>query len=158
MVHANNSKEIWRKHQLRLHFKYINMIFIGLGSNMGDKKANIQEALRLLSLKNVQILRVSSMYETAPWGVLEQDDFVNAVAEVDFKGNAEELLHILLETEIEMGRVRETKWGPRLIDIDIIDFHRQVIENEFIRIPHPFYKERDFVMMPLKELEPNWEI
>ncbi len=134
------------------------MIFIGLGSNIGDKKANIETALQLLATKKITILRVASMYENAAWGVLNQDDFVNTVAEVAFEGSAEELLHILLETEIEMGRVRIQKWGPRLIDIDIIDFHRQVIENEFITIPHPYYTQRDFVMIPLHELEPKWEI
>lgn len=134
------------------------MIFIGLGSNIGDKKANIETALQLLAAKKVAILRVAAMYENAAWGVLNQDDFVNTVAEVAFEGSAEELLRILLETEIEMGRVRIQKWGPRLIDIDIIDFHRQVIENKFITIPHPYYTQRDFVMIPLKELEPNWEI
>jgi 2-amino-4-hydroxy-6-hydroxymethyldihydropteridine diphosphokinase len=134
------------------------MIFIGLGSNIGDKKANIFKALTLLAQKNIEIVRVSNMYETAPWGVLAQDDFVNAVAEVAFEGDAEALLTLLLQTEMEMGRVRIEKWGPRLIDIDIIDFHRQVIQNDFIHLPHPFYKERDFVLIPLRELEPNWEI
>lgn len=134
------------------------MIFIGLGSNMGDKKANIMTALKLLAEKGIAILRVSSLYETAPWGILNQDDFVNAVAEVAFEGSAEELLRILLDTEILMGRVRMVKWGARLIDIDIIDFHRQIIDNEYITIPHPYYPQRDFVMTPLKELEPNWVV
>lgn len=133
------------------------MIFLSLGSNLGDKRANLEKALELLALEGVEIARISSFYETAPWGNLNQDDFVNIVVEVIFDGSPAELLEIALATEQKMGRIRLEKWGPRCIDIDIIDFHRQQIQTETLTLPHPYYKERDFVMIPLKELVPNWE-
>lgn len=132
------------------------MIFLSLGSNLGDKKANLEKALELLALAGVKIARISSFYETAPWGNPNQDDFVNIVVEVIFEGSATELLEIALATEQKMGRIRLEKWGPRRIDIDIIDFHRQQIQTDTLTLPHPYYKERDFVMIPLKELEPDW--
>lgn len=134
------------------------MIFLSLGSNVGDKTANLDTALGLLHLYGVRIVRVSSYYGTTPWGYIEQDDFVNAVAEVAFSGGAHELLAIALQIERSMGRIRLQKWGPRIIDIDIIDFFRQKINTETLTLPHRFYQERDFVLLPLRELEPLWEI
>lgn len=133
------------------------MIFLSLGSNLGDKRANLEKALELLALQGMGIARSSSFYETAPWGNPNQDDFVNIVVEVIFEGKAEDLLEIALATEQKMGRVRLEKWGPRCIDIDIIDFHHQQIQTDTLTLPHPYYRERDFVMVPLKELEPEWK-
>ena len=132
------------------------MIFLGLGSNLGDKTANLQMALQKLGEKGVAVLRISTILETPPWGFTEQDSFMNLVAEVGFDGTPESLLSILLGIENEMGRVREIKWGPRLIDLDILDFHRQIVQTETLSLPHPHYHERDFVMIPLRELEPDW--
>ena len=132
------------------------MIFLGLGSNLGDKTANLQMALQKLGEKGVAVLRISTILETPPWGFTEQDSFMNLVAEVSFDGTPESLLSILLGIENEMGRVREMKWGPRLIDLDILDFHRQIVQTETLSLPHPHYHERDFVMIPLRELEPDW--
>lgn len=134
------------------------MIFLGLGSNLGDKKQNLETALRLLSAKGVEIVRVSTIIETPPWGLSEQDNFLNLVAEVAFDGSPQALLSLILGIEKEMGRVRTTKWGPRIIDIDMIDFHRIRIHSELLTLPHPFYADRDFVMIPLRELEPQWEV
>jgi dihydroneopterin aldolase/2-amino-4-hydroxy-6-hydroxymethyldihydropteridine diphosphokinase len=132
------------------------MIFIGLGSNQGNPTHNVLRALDILAEKGVEVLRRSGLYLTKPWGITEQDDFINAVAEIAFSGSAEELLDILLGIEQEMGRVRRIKWGPRLIDLDVIEFERQEIETERLLVPHPFYLHRDFVLAPLAELEPNW--
>lgn len=134
------------------------MIFLSFGSNLGDKTANIDTALGLLHLHGVGVVRVSSYYGTAPWGYTQQDDFVNAVAEVKFGGTPQELLDIALRIEHKMGRVRIQKWGPRIIDIDIVDFHRQHVHTDSLNLPHPYYHERDFVLLPLRELEPDWEV
>ncbi len=134
------------------------MIFIGLGSNIGNKTANLEMAISKLAEHGVATLRRSSFYETAPWGNVEQDSFLNAVIEVYFEGEAPFLLEICLKVEQEMGRERKEKWGPRNIDIDMIDFHRQKIDLPQLQLPHPYYQVRDFVMIPLRELEPDWEV
>ena len=133
------------------------MIYIGLGSNMGNKSENLTKAISKLAENGIHILRRSTFYETAPWGNTEQDSFVNAVIELDFEGDANQLLEICLRIELEMGRERKEKWGPRNIDIDIIDFHRQKIDLPHLQLPHPYYRERDFVMIPLTELVPEWD-
>lgn len=133
------------------------MIFIGLGSNMGNKEKNIHEALVRLQTYNVKILKTSSLIVTAPWGNLNQEDFVNAVAEVAFDGTPLQLLDACLEVEKQMGRIREEKWGPRIIDLDIIEFHRFQIQSERLILPHPFYTQRAFVLEPLRELYPDWQ-
>lgn len=132
------------------------MIFLGLGTNIGNKSANITQALSLLSQYGVEPIRVSSLYHTPPWGILAQEAFINAVCEVRFSGSPQELLEIVLKIEALMGRVREIKWGPRIIDIDIIEFHSKQIDLPHLKIPHPFYIQRAFVLVPLAELAPNW--
>lgn len=132
------------------------MVLLGLGSNIGDKVAHLQEALQRLEAAGVPVLRVSSFWETAPWGITEQEGFVNAVCEVRYDGDPTDLLDKVLAIELDMGRIRTQKWGPRLIDIDLLEFHRQVIDTERLTLPHPFYPERDFVLGPLAELEPDW--
>lgn len=132
------------------------MIFLGLGTNIGNKSANIHHALELLGGHDVMIQRVSALYRTPPWGILEQESFINAVCEVRFEGDAEQLLEIVLDIETKMGRIRAYKWGPRLIDIDIIEFNRVNIDLPHLQIPHPFYTQRAFVLVPLSQLEPAW--
>lgn len=132
------------------------MIFIGLGTNIGDKIANLNTAIQLLEEAGVSLVRISSFWETEPWGIQEQDSFLNAVAEISYPGDAPTLLDILLQTEIDMGRIREQKWGPRLIDLDILEFHREVHTSERLKLPHPYYPSREFVLGPLAELEPSW--
>ncbi|MDW3647830.1 MAG: 2-amino-4-hydroxy-6-hydroxymethyldihydropteridine diphosphokinase [Bacteroidia bacterium] len=132
------------------------MIFLGVGTNLGDKKKNILQAYELLEEKEVKILRKSSFYKSAAWGIRDQNSFLNSVIEVSFEENAERLLEICLEVEKEMGRKRLFKWGPRLIDLDIISFHHEKHHSEKLILPHPFYTQRAFVLSPLAELEENW--
>ncbi|MEL6254510.1 MAG: 2-amino-4-hydroxy-6-hydroxymethyldihydropteridine diphosphokinase [Bacteroidota bacterium] len=133
------------------------MIFLGVGTNLGDKKKNILRAYELLEEKGVEILRKSSMYRSAAWGIRDQDSFLNSVIEVAYEQGAEKLLDICLAVEEEMGRKRLIKWGPRLIDLDIIDFHREQYNSEKLILPHPFYAQRAFVLAPLAELEKDWQ-
>lgn len=132
------------------------MIFLGLGSNLGHKRSYLDTALAMLHLRGVEVLRVSPYLETAPWGVTEQDWFVNAVAEVAFSGSPEELLAICQAVELQLGRERLLRWGPRTIDIDVLEFHGETRDSATLTLPHPLYRERDFVMVPLRQLEPDW--
>ena len=132
------------------------MIILGLGSNQGDREANFHEAISMMERRGVKTLRKSSFYQTEPWGRKNQPDFLNAVIEVSFDGTAHELLKIVLGVEQLMGRVRNERWGPRLIDLDILEFKGQQIEEPGLSIPHPYYPKRMFVLTPLAELEPDW--
>ena len=132
------------------------MIFLGLGTNMGDREANIARALGELALSGIAIKRCAALIETPAWGIEDQPAFLNTVVEVGFGGSAQELLPIILEVERKMGRIREQKWGPRLIDIDIIEFNGQLIDEPGLQVPHPWYTKRRFVLEPLAELQPDW--
>jgi len=127
--------------------------YIGLGSNLGDRFANLQEALNHLGyIKEICITGVSPVYETVPVGGPEQPDFLNAAAEIETSLNARELLDVCLETEKKMGRVRGERWGPRIIDIDILLYGREKIETEGLTVPHPLMHEREFVLRPLADI------
>jgi len=133
------------------------MIFLGLGTNMGDRVANMEQAYQLLEEQNVKIIRASQLYESPAWGITEQAAFLNNVCEVSFEGSAHELLTICLHTETQMGRKRIQKWGPRLIDIDVLEFNRLQMDTPDLLLPHPYYPKRDFVLVPFAELSPNWK-
>jgi 2-amino-4-hydroxy-6-hydroxymethyldihydropteridine diphosphokinase len=127
--------------------------FLGLGSNLGDRLANLQRAVDLLSQSDgVSILRSSRVYETDPVGPA-QPDFLNAVVEVATSLPAAKLLRSCLAVENEMGRQREERWGPRVIDIDLLSYGREEIEEPGLVIPHPRMHERLFVLAPLLELD-----
>ena len=131
-------------------------IFLGLGSNEGDREAHIARAIGELSLGGVQVLRCASLIETPPWGEENQRPFVNTLVEVSFSETARELLELVLGIEKKMGRIRDYKWGPRIIDIDILEFQRQVIDEDGLQVPHPWYPARAFVLESFVELEPGW--
>ena len=129
--------------------------FIGLGSNIGDRLANLQEAVsRLSQTDGVEVGRVSRVYETAPVGP-PQPDYLNAVAEVRTVLSARRLLDACLRIEGEMGRIRAERWGPRLIDLDLLDYGRMRIDESGLVVPHPRMHERAFVLVPLLELDPD---
>ena len=128
-------------------------VFLGLGSNLGDRLDNLRRALRLLEDRGVRVLRSSRVYETDPVGGPPQPDYLNAVVEVETGGTARELLTNCLETERALGRIRKERWGPRLIDIDVLTFGTQEIEEPDLRVPHPRMHERGFVLIPLLELD-----
>lgn len=128
------------------------MIYLSLGSNIGDRAWNIRQACRLLCAQNVSIERVSSFYETAPVGVTDQPAFFNVVLAVTTKHSPQELLAICLDIERQLGRVRLKKWGPRTIDIDLILYHNEVIQTDTLQLPHPYFSVRRFVLTPLAEI------
>lgn len=134
----------------------INRAFLGLGGNLGDPAAAMAAALQALDDEEaVKVVAVSSLYRTPPWGVTDQPDFLNAVAAVDTTLQAEALLHLCLDIERSLKRVRAERWGPRLIDIDILLFGDQHIDKAGLHVPHPRMNERAFVLMPLAEIAPD---
>ncbi|MEW6553459.1 MAG: 2-amino-4-hydroxy-6-hydroxymethyldihydropteridine diphosphokinase [Actinomycetota bacterium] len=128
-------------------------VYLGMGGNLGDRRANLLAALRLLdAMEGVSVLEVSSVYETAPWGVEEQPDFLNLVALVSTSRDPHGMLDACMEVEKGLGRVRAERWGPRVIDVDILLYDDLSVEEDGLVIPHPRMLERDFVMVPLAEL------
>lgn len=135
-----------------------NRAFIGLGSNMGDRYRYLNQAVRLLSEHpSIQLVNYSSIYETDPVGYEEQEQFLNMVIEVKTSLRPDELLDECLATEQKFGRKRDIRWGPRTIDLDILLFNQENIETEKLIIPHPRMAERAFVMVPLLEINPDFQ-
>jgi 2-amino-4-hydroxy-6-hydroxymethyldihydropteridine diphosphokinase len=129
---------------------------VGVGSNLGDRLANLKQAVSLLdNAEGVRVVRTSPVYETAPVGGPTQPAFLNAVAEVDVHGPARLLLQACLGVEAEMGRVRNERWGPRVIDLDVLLFGDERIDEQDLIVPHPRMYERAFVLVPLADLVPG---
>lgn len=131
-----------------------HQIFILLGTNLGDRLANLASAATGLRFIG-EILRTSDIYETAAWGVTNQDKFLNQVIELGYEGKPEELLVQLQKIEFNLGRTRTIKWGPRLIDLDILFFDDLVIQSADLQIPHPGIPDRRFTLLPLVQLAPE---
>jgi 2-amino-4-hydroxy-6-hydroxymethyldihydropteridine diphosphokinase len=131
-------------------------VFIGLGSNIGDRFKNLTlAACSVLRIPEVEFVKASSLYETEPVGMEGQPWFLNAVLWIRSAIPPMELLSKLLEIERGMGRVRKEPWGPRVIDLDILIFGAMVVKGEFLEVPHPRMHERRFVLEPLAEIAPN---
>jgi len=131
-------------------------IIILLGSNLGDRLANLQQAITSIASFST-ILQQSNIYQTAAWGNTNQADFLNQAIEIQTNQTAENLMHALLAIESQMGRVRLQKWEPRIIDLDIIFYESAIHTTDFIQIPHPEMQNRAFVLKPLLDLIPNFE-
>ncbi|NQD67837.1 2-amino-4-hydroxy-6-hydroxymethyldihydropteridine diphosphokinase [Bacillus haikouensis] len=133
-----------------------SIAYISLGSNMGEREAYLEKAINILhNHGKIEVLRKSSMYETDPVGFTEQGKFLNMVIEVRTDLSSEILLQQCLQVEYDLGRKREFRWGPRIIDLDILLYDHENIESENLLIPHPRMQERAFVLIPLLELEPS---
>lgn len=149
---------------IQKHFDFVGVeisrkwhkAFLSLGSNIGTKQINLSNAIKhIRELANTQVNKISSFVETEPYGLKEQDNFFNTCIEIKTLFSPHELLDNLLIIEKEMGRVRTIKWGPRLIDIDIILFDNLIIQDDNLAIPHPYMCDRNFVLKPLSEIAPN---
>lgn len=131
-------------------------VYLSLGSNMGDKENNLREAIdKIKNIENTNVTKESSIIDTEPWGYEEQDSFKNCVIEIKTLLTPKELMTNLLDIEKEMKRERIIKWGPRIIDLDIVLFDDFVTEDDYVTIPHPRMEEREFVLGPLSEIAPN---
>jgi 2-amino-4-hydroxy-6-hydroxymethyldihydropteridine diphosphokinase len=133
----------------------LKTVYIGLGSNLGDRVENLREARERIETSGVRIRRSSSLYETEPRGLLEQPWFLNQVIEAETTLFPRQLLARLLRIEREMGRIRAAPDGPRTIDLDILLFGNAVVHAAGLEIPHPRMAERRFVLEPLAELVPD---
>lgn len=135
--------------------------WIGLGGNRDDSPVLLREALtRLAAVPGVELLRRSAVYRSPPWGVVDQPDFVNAVAELETTLGPRDLLRLLLAVESGLGRDRagESRWGPRCIDLDLLTYGDVRLRSEELELPHPRMHLRAFVLVPLLELEPGFRI
>ncbi|RMD94604.1 MAG: 2-amino-4-hydroxy-6-hydroxymethyldihydropteridine diphosphokinase [Calditrichaeota bacterium] len=133
-------------------------IFLGLGSNVGDRLNNLREAIqRISSLPNTHIIKMSSIYETEPVGFKDQGLFYNMALEISTKLSPEELLDALKEIEKRMGRIPTVRWGPRIIDIDILYWDQEVMETPRLKIPHAEIENRRFVLETLNEIAPDFK-
>lgn len=130
-------------------------VHLSLGGNLGDPAKSMGAALRLLdAAEDTRVAAVSSLYRTPPWGKLDQPDFLNAAAEIVTGLTPRALLALCLDAERKLKRVRQERWGPRLIDIDILTFGDRVIDEPGLEVPHPRMLERAFVLAPLAEIAP----
>ncbi|MCS7163513.1 MAG: 2-amino-4-hydroxy-6-hydroxymethyldihydropteridine diphosphokinase [Thermodesulfovibrio sp.] len=134
----------------------MHKVYLLLGSNLGNREKNIEKAINELMLCGVRILKKSSLYNTAPWGYTEQPDFLNQAVEglTSFEPTA--LLREIKKIERKMGRVETLRYGPRVIDIDIIFYDNIVFESKDLVIPHPLMHKREFVLKPLCEIAPDF--
>ncbi|CCV14138.1 2-amino-4-hydroxy-6-hydroxymethyldihydropteridine diphosphokinase [Mesorhizobium sp. STM 4661] len=133
-----------------------NTVYLSLGGNLGDPAKSMAAALRILDGdEKTRVVAVSSLYRTPPWGKLDQPDFLNAAAEISTALAPRALLDLCLDAERRLKRVREERWGPRLIDIDILVFGDRIIHETGLDVPHPRMLERAFVLAPLAEIAPD---
>jgi len=133
-----------------------NKVFVGLGSNKGNKIGYMNEAVRKLQTDaNCSVVKVSSVYETKPYGYIDQDNFYNAALELDTEYSFRDLLPVLKRIEVEVGRTKNPKWGPREIDLDLLLFNDLIYEDERLTLPHKEVQYRDFVLVPLCEIAPD---
>jgi 2-amino-4-hydroxy-6-hydroxymethyldihydropteridine diphosphokinase len=128
---------------------------LSVGSNMGDRLAHLQGALDLLVARGISIVAVSSVYRTAPVGGPDQDDFLNAIAIVESSLTPHDLLAVCLDIEARHDRVREVRWGPRTLDVDVIDISDVAVDDDALTVPHPRAHERAFVCVPWLEVDPE---
>ncbi len=133
----------------------LHTAYIALGSNLGDKEANLRQALKLLAEQGIIIKKVSRFLATEPYGVTDQPTFLNGACCVETILPPLELLAALLAVENKMGRVRLRHWGERNIDLDLLLYENVIMETEKLRLPHPDMQNRDFVLLPLAEIAPE---
>jgi 2-amino-4-hydroxy-6-hydroxymethyldihydropteridine diphosphokinase len=131
------------------------MIYLLLGSNEGNREANLRAALRLIEFRVGEIVKTSLIYETEPWGLKEQAPFYNMAVEVRTNLNPIDLVVATRSIESEAGRQPTIKWGPRVLDIDILAYDNIALNTDELTIPHPLMQERRFALVPLNEIAPN---
>ncbi|MBI5056134.1 MAG: 2-amino-4-hydroxy-6-hydroxymethyldihydropteridine diphosphokinase [Nitrospirae bacterium] len=129
--------------------------YIGIGSNLGNRENNCGKAIRLLEANNIKVTKRSSLLETEPWGVEDQPKFINMAVEIETDLGPDELLSVLKKIEVEIGRRPAKRWGPRVIDLDILLYDDLIMKTPELEIPHPHISEREFVLKPLAEIAPE---
>jgi len=133
----------------------MTIAYIGLGSNMESPRQHITTAIQSLGeIQSTRIINVSSLYKSKPMGPQNQGDYINAVVQIETEMEPTELLNCLQAIENDHGRVRAEHWGPRTIDLDILMFGNEIIQNDRLTVPHPEITNRSFVIVPLAEIDP----
>ena len=132
-----------------------NIAFLLTGGNIGDRKATLKKAAALLQLECGNIKKTSSLYETAAWGKTDQPAFLNQAIKIETPLSSRQLMNKILKVEKKMGRIRKEKYGPRIIDIDILLYNNDSKNYKLLSIPHPEMQNRRFVLMPLAEIAPT---
>jgi 2-amino-4-hydroxy-6-hydroxymethyldihydropteridine diphosphokinase len=133
--------------------------YVGLGANLGPREVTLLRAADLLAAADgVEVVAVSQLRETAPVGVVDQPPFLNGAVALDTSLSARVLLDLLLEIERSLGRVRGERWGPRTVDLDLLVYGDERVDDDGLRVPHPRLHERRFALEPLAELDPELEI
>ena len=134
-------------------------MYVGLGANLGAREETLRRAVELLGAADgVDVLAVSQFRETEPVGVVDQPPFLNGAVAIETARAPRELLDLLLEIERSLGRVREERWGPRTIDLDLLVYGHEVVDEPGLRVPHPHLHERRFALEPLVELAPELDV
>jgi 2-amino-4-hydroxy-6-hydroxymethyldihydropteridine diphosphokinase len=131
-----------------------HVVYIALGTNLGNRLANLREAIESMP-PEVIVLAESNVYETPPWGYVDQPAFLNMVVKAETELEPEPLLEYLKQIEVELGREQNFRWGPRLIDLDILFYDDLVLDSPPLVVPHPRLQERAFVLVPLAEVAPE---
>ena len=131
-------------------------VYLLFGSNLGERAANIANAITLLENQGVSPIKLSSLYETEPWGNIEQGKFLNRVGKFSTTVSPSGLMKSILKIEEAMGRVRTKKWAPRIIDIDILFYGNQIVSQSDLQIPHPELEKRKFALTPMEEIAPDF--
>lgn len=131
-------------------------IFLLLGSNQGDAALNLATARENIEKKAGVVVAASALYRSAAWGLEDQPDFINQVVQISSEYAPEILLEKILSIEMDMGRKRVRKWGPRLIDIDLLFYGNEVVNTSALQLPHPGIPQRKFTLVPLAELAPDF--
>ena len=132
--------------------KEIHLVYLQLGSNLGDRVSYLTQAKKYIAIEVGKILKTSNLYESESWGVIDQPEYINEIIKIETELNPEDLLLNILEIEKRIGRKREYKWSARVIDIDIIFYNNIIINNTSLTIPHKHMHERNFVLFPLNEI------
>ncbi len=133
--------------------------YVGLGANLGPREVTLRRAVDLLAAANaVEVVAVSPFRETAPVGVVDQPPFLNGAVAIDTSLTPRELLDLLLETERALGRVRGERWGPRTVDLDLLVYGDETVDEPGLRVPHPRLAGRRFALEPLADLDPGLEM
>ncbi|SFD62167.1 2-amino-4-hydroxy-6-hydroxymethyldihydropteridinediphosphokinase [Chitinophaga sp. CF118] len=135
----------------------MNKAILLIGGNLGDRTNHLKQAVEQINMLVGKVENISALYETAAWGVVKQPDYLNQGLLVSTEMDALTLLHTVLEIERKIGRIRQQKWGARVIDIDIIFYNDDVMNLPELKIPHPQLQYRQFVLIPLLEIIPDWQ-
>jgi 2-amino-4-hydroxy-6-hydroxymethyldihydropteridine diphosphokinase len=135
----------------------MNTAILLIGGNLGDRTSNLSKAVQLIAQKAGPVTKISALYQTAPWGAVDQPDYLNQALMIETSLDALTLLHTLLDIEREIGRIRQEKYGARVIDIDLIFYNQDIISLPDLKVPHPRLHLRNFVLIPLEEIIPDFQ-